>query len=336
MKLMRFIGILIATALLFSLVPVVLAAEDSVTGSFTPANVLPTVTAVDIYTIDTHAMVTNVSPQVYYSVNVTAGDGNTIDDIEEIQVQLFFDAGDADGLPPGAGDSQECGYLTWDRDGGAFEWTIEDNGGTWSWSIVSANCTKPSDFGTATGEWAFIMRADKVATETFPTGDNWDLYAESIDGSGSGNMTSPNEKEMLWYGEISTSATAPFGTVENDSGFADDTNEITDISVTYISNGDFDQKVKSDATWDGASHTAIYDSTGACDDQREFSLKAYDSDVFGSAVQVDTVGVSIDATGTQTDEDGTDVTTNTLWLRIALVFDNDTYSGSIYYIIADR
>jgi hypothetical protein len=30
------------------------------------------------------------------------------------------------------------------------------------------------------------------------------------------------------------------------------------------------------------------------------------------------------------------VTTNTLWLRIALVFDNDTYSGSIYYIIADR
>ncbi len=336
MKLIRVMGILVALALLFNVVPVAWAAEDTVTGSFTPANTLPTVTALNIYTINTKALVTDITPQVYYSVNVTAGDGNTIDDIDVLEVQLYLDIGDVDppSTPWPAGNITACAVLTWDKDGGGGEWTI-DAGGSTTWSIVAANCTKPSNMNGASGEWAFIVRAGKVATETQPTGNNWDLYAESVDGSGSGNI-STRDKEVLWYGEISTGETAPFGVVENDSGFADDTNEITDISVIYTSNGNFDQRVKSDATWAGASFTATFDATGVCNDQQEFSLMAYDSDVFGSAVQVNTVGVSIDATGTQTDEDGTDITVNTLWLRIALVFSNDTYSGNIVYIIADR
>ncbi len=333
MKLIRLIGILMTLALFFSLAPAALAAEDNVTGSFTPTNVLPTVTALNIYTISTKALVTNMSPQVYYSVNITAGDGNTIEDINEIHVQLFFDAGDADPAAPGVGNTTSCAILTWDKDGGANEWTI-DAGAPTTWSIVAANCTKPSNMTAASGEWAFIVRAGKVAAES-PGADNWDMYGEAVDDSGNGDMYT-RDKEMLWYGEISTSATANFGGVDNGSGFADNVNEITNIAVNYIANGDYDQRVKSDATWAGATYTANYDSTGACDDAQEFSLRAYDSDVFGSSVQVNTTGVSIDATGTRTGEAGNDVTTNTLWLRIALVFSNDTYSGNIVYIIADR
>ena len=332
MKLIRLLGVLTVLAVLFSLAPVAMADEDSVAGSFTPTNVLPTVTVLNVYDSG-NSTIANVSPQVYYFVKVTAGDGNTIEDIDQIDVHLFLDAGGTDPASPGSGNVTSCGILTWDKDGGGSEWTV-DAGTSTTWSVVSANCTKPGNMTAASGEWVFVMRVGKVATET-PGGGNWDLYAEAIDGSGSGDMFT-RDKEMLWYGEISTSATAPFGGVDNGSGFADNTNEITDISVTYISNGDFDQQVKSDATWDGTTYTADYDSTGTCDDAQEFSLMAYDSDVFGSAVQVDTTGVSIDATGTQTDEDGVDITTNTLWLKIALVFSNDTYSGNIVYIIADR
>ena len=63
---------------------------------------------------------------------------------------------------------------------------------------------------------------------------------------------------------------------------------------------------------------------------------AFDADTFGSAVQVDTSGVSIDATGTLTAESGNTVATNTLWLKVASLFLVDTYSGNITYIIADR
>jgi hypothetical protein len=335
MKVLKFLGVLISLALLFTLAPVVLAAEDNVTGSFTPLNVLPTVTAVETYSDPGLSSVANsLTPQVYYFVKVTAGDGNTIDDIDQIDVQFYYDSTGSDPLPPGAGDVQECGILTWDKDGGGNEWTIDAGTGT-TWTILTANCTKPSNMTVGSDDWVFVFMAGKVATESVGA-DDWDIFGEASDDSGSGNYTNPTDKEVLWYGEISTSATAPFGGVQNGSGFADDTNEVTDLTVTYICNGAYDQQVKSDTTWDGTTFTADYDSTGTCDDDQEFSLMAYISDTFGSAVQVDTTGVSIDNTGTQTDEDGNDVTTNTLWLKIALVFSNDTYSGNIVYIIADN
>ena len=54
-------------------------------------------------------------------------------------------------------------------------------------------------------------------------------------------------------------------------------------------------------------------------------------------VQVDDVaGVSIDNTGTQTVEAGNTVATNTLWMKLAAVFSEDTYNGNIVYIIADN
>ena len=113
-------------------------------------------------------------------------------------------------------------------------------------------------------------------------------------------------------------------------------NEVGNVSVTYRSNGDYDQKVKSAATWAGGMYTGTLDVTGTCDDAQEFSLRAYDADTFASAVQVDTTGANIDATGTLTAEAGNIVTTNTLWLKVASLFSIDTYSGNITYIIADR
>jgi hypothetical protein len=338
MKLIKVIGILMTLALFFSLVPVALAAEDAVPGSFTPANVAPTVTTLEIYSDNACTTVAhNFAPQSWYYAKLTAGDGNTIDDIDHIDVELYYDVAGSNISAPGVGNMQTCGILTWQKAGDL--WTI-DAGGSTTWEILAANCTRPANMGAASGDWVFVVKPGKVATES-PGADQWDVYSIAVDSctaNGTRYNYDNNNRNMLWYGEVSTSDTANFGTVQNDSGFADNTNEIDNIAVNYIANGDYDQRVKSDASWWNAGHTleAPYDATGACNNQNEFSLMAYDSDVFGSAVQVDTVGVSIDATGTQTDEDGDDILTNTLWLRIALIFSNDTYSGNIVYIIANR
>jgi hypothetical protein len=334
MKVRKVLGILTSLILLISLAPAAMAAEDTVSGSFTPANVTPTVSALEIYS---DAALTSVAdsltPQVMYFIKVTAGDGNTIEDIDQIDVELFYDAGGADPAAPGAPNAQTAANITWDKDGGGSEWVIAAGSPT-SWAITTANCSKPGDMTASSDDWVFAVTLGKVSTESVGAAD-WDLYARASDDSGSGEAYT-RDKEVLWYCEISTSATADFGSVTVGSGFADNTNEVTGVSVNYTSNGDYDQQVKSDATWSGGTYTANYDATGTCGSSQQFSLQAYPSDTFGSAVQVDTTGVSIDATGTITTETGDNVANNTLWLKVASVFSIDTYSGTITYIIADR
>ena len=308
--------------------------EEPISSSFTSANVLPDVTALEVYSDSELTTVANsLTPQVTYYVQVTAGDVNTIDDIDEVEVHLFYDSAGTDPSTPDVANTQSCAILLWDKDGGGSEWTVSAGSPT-TWAIVGGSSVVPSDMSASSDDWVFVVTVGKVASES-PGADDWDVYAAATDGGGSDTLYT-RDKEMLWYGEIATSATAPFGSVALDSGFADDTNEVGSLSVTYTSNGDYDQKAKSDATWTGSLNDATYDATGACSSAQEFSLKAYPSDTFGSAVQVDTSGVSVDATGTQTGETGNAVASNTLWLKVASIFTTDTYSGNVTYIVADR
>jgi hypothetical protein len=323
-----------ALMLLLSLaVPVAFADEDTVDGSFTAANVLPDVTALEVYSdAGLTSTASNLNPYVEYYVKVTAGDLNTIDDIDEIEAQLFYDSAGNDPNAPGSADTQTCAILTWDKDGGS-EWTISAGAGT-TWALTEGDCVKPSDMTASSDYWVFAVTIGKVATES-PGSDDWDVYAKATDAGGNDEMYTV-DKEMMWYGEImANTTTANFGSVTPGTGFTDGINEVDDISMNYIANGDYDQKVKSAASWSGTTYTANFDDSGTCDDDQEFSLMAYDEDTFGSAVQVDTTGVSIDATGTQTAEAGNTVAANALWMKVG-DFQIDTYSGNVTYIIEDR
>ena len=330
------VSVVVSLVLLLGPAQMAYAAEDDVTGSFTTGNVTPDVTVLEIYSdAGLQSSVTNLTPQVMYYIKVTAGDPNTVDDIDEIEVQVFYDATPNDPSAPGGGNTQTAALFLWDKDGGASEWTVSAGAGT-SWAITSGSSVKPSPMTASSDDWVFAVTPGKVATES-PDSDNWDMYAKASDDA-LNNTIYTRDKEMLWYGEIATSATAAFDSVTPGTGFADGTNEVNSISVTYTSNGDYDQKVKSASSWaGGGSYTASYDITGDCSNVQEFSLKAYDDDVFSSAEQVlIATGVSIDANGTITGETGNTVATNTLWLKVAATFGVDTYSGSITYIIADR
>lgn len=326
----------VVLVLLLSLaVPVALGDEnDTVGGTFTADNLGVDVTALQLYSnAGCTEVAANITPQVMCYAKVTVADDNTVDDVDEVVFTLFYDSGGTDPVVPVTPDTQTCAIFTWDKDGGT-EWTVSAGAGA-TWAITSGSCVKPATMTDPSGDWVFAITAGKVAAES-PGTDDWDMHAKASDGGGSDAIYTV-DKEMLWYGEITANTvSAAFGPVVPGSGFDDDENEVGSVSVTYVSNGNYDQLVKSAASWGGVTYTATFDAGGTCTSAQEFSLKAFDADTFLSAVQVDTSGVSIDATGTLTTESGNEVTTNTLWLKAASVFAIDTYSGNITYIIADR
>jgi hypothetical protein len=192
-----------------------------------------------------------------------------------------------------------------------------------------------------TGTWEFYFTVGKVATlGTGGSGeDGWDLFGEVKDEGTPVEGWDDRDLAMDWYGEITVNTgSVNWGSVSPGMDFAEgDPSEEASISVTYLSNGAYDEKVAAEAQWDdGGSNTADLDNAGS-PGQNEFSLKADDTGTLTSAVLVDAVSTytTIDDTGTQTDDDGEDVTTNSLWLKLGTPFVDATYSGTIYYQIAE-
>jgi hypothetical protein len=292
-----------------------------------PVTVPVTVTSVSL--IDT-----SITPQLQYAVTVSVSYAAGLADLDELVLKIFHDSDggtptDAEAMPQIA-DTQNCAIITWTQASDTFVLEPSGAGSTWSIGVSSSPPGLPGDF-------VFVFTPGKVATESAGPA-LWQLWASATtDGGQTASNYDVSPPTMNWYGEIAVNTpSVDWGTVDPGTGFADNINEMGSISLTYISNGDHDRQVRSDVTWTGATNNATFDSTGATENPQEFSLMAYVDDSFGSAVQVDTTGVSIDPTGTQTGEAGDLVANNTLWLKLASVFGIDTYNGDVTYIIADR
>jgi hypothetical protein len=313
-------------ALFLLAAPMAYGAAGDVGGSFAAKNKLPEVTALTA---------PDMTPQQEWTtITVTVEDKNKLIDVQEVHVEVFYDSIPSNPAAPGVANVQTCGILTWARVGG---WSIAPAATTWG--INGTGCSKPVDT-LSSGDWVFSFKVDKVATES-PGADNWDAYAKARDTVGWGTVDRyDRDQEMNWYGEVTAiTANANFGDVDPGTGFSDNVNVVDNISINYISNGAYDEQVKSSAAWAGGTYTANFDATGACGTANQFSLMADDAATYpGGAVQVTLAGALIDDTGAQTNEDGSgggQVTTNTLWLKLADVFNSDTYTGTITYIIVD-
>jgi len=143
---------------------------------------------------------------------------------------------------------------------------------------------------------------------------------------------------MEWYGEVTVNTgSIDWGSVSPGMDFAEgDPSEEAGINITYLANGDYDEKVGASQNWTSASGNATLNTT-ASPSTCEFSLKADDTTTLTSAVNVTAspTYVPIDDTGTQTDDDGEDATTNSLWLKLGTPFTDATYTGTIYYQVAN-
>jgi hypothetical protein len=150
---------------------------------------------------------------------------------------------------------------------------------------------------------------------------------------------------MNWYGEITVNTpSVDWGEVPLGLTFADaDNNPETDISVTYIANGDYDQNINSSATWDytgpPAESVTLREWSSDIlppDADGQFALKANVTPTLGSAIKVVNTPYGTIDTGSITSETGNVESTNALWLSLSETgIAPVTYTGEIHYQIAN-
>ena len=337
-----FMRVVVVAMLLAMLMPVAVFGdtEDTATGTFSNNNV-PSITYVKLYdTGGAPAEVTAMTPQVQYAAWVLVTDADLKADLTTIVVKIYYDS-TTEGTTEAEYDgksaaTQTCAIITWTQSSGVFALTTMA-GTTWALGA----CVEPA---TLADPFKFLFTVGKVATEaTGAVADDWQIAAKVTDDSSQADWEADsNGSTMNWYGEISgVSGTVDWGTVNPGMpiGEGAPSEKTLGVTVNYISNGAYDEKVKTVATWpDVPDNTAdaTLDEDGTDLTANAFSLKADDIATLGSDVFVTAAaGVAIDVTGTQTPEAGDNVATNTLWLQLASTFIKDTYSGTITYIIAD-
>jgi hypothetical protein len=270
----------------------------------------------------------SMTPQMEHAVSVNVSYAGGKAGLETLVLKVYYDSDG--GTPTDAeaegqtADSQNCAIITWTESSDTF--AIEPSSST-TWSL--GTCSSPASLP---GDFTFVFTPGKVAAHT--TGSAvWQIWAKATDDvSQTDTGYDDTPPAMNWYGEVTVDTpSVDWGTVDLGSGFSD--NPQADISVTYICNGTYDQQVKSDGSWSGSGVSITLDAAGS-PGVKEFSMKADDTAVLGSAVLVSTSYVTIDS-GSQTGEAGNTESANTLWLKMgASGIPAVTYNGTIYYQIA--
>jgi len=312
--------VLLMVAFLMLATPAVLADEgtDTTTGKFAIRDTAPQ--GIEIGAPDT------LTPQTDATITVGVVDVDTLADVDKVTVVLYYQANNGTAKPATSGNPQTAAIMTWQRNGTA--WTLDQGGGL-TWVLNQSACVKPDDSLTS-GVWEFSFKPGTAATQTDERNNAaWRIYVEVTSGGTTISKTYDNRIEMNWYGEISVNTDAvDWGTVNAGSGFAADVNKVTNVSVTYISNGAYISQIMAANTWSGATLAA----DGETDQANEFALMANASDRYNGAQLVNENPAAI-GSGTQTAETGTAVTANTLWLKVADSFGKGLYQGTITYLI---
>jgi hypothetical protein len=205
-----------------------------------------------------------------------------------------------------------------------------------TWSITSGSCTKPSNMGLITGTWEFYFTVGKVATEAVGSHPNagWDLFGEVKDEGDPVEAWGNTDLAMEWYGAVTVNnGTAAFGDVA--LGVDDDPS--SPVSVTYISNGEYSEQVKSSSPWTATGGSVALNTSGT-PTGGQFSLKADDDAIETGFAQVLTATfVSIAEDESLTLEAGDLTANNTLWLTLgSSAIPVGTYTGTVYFKIDSR
>jgi hypothetical protein len=282
-------------------------------------NVAPTVGTITISP-------SSMTPQEQWTnITVPVTDSDTLADVNEVYVEVFYDSAGNDPTAPGTADVQTCAILIWTRDGSP-EWDIAPASTTWQ--INTGGCSNASDTLT-TGNWVFSFKVGKVATHS-PGTDDWDIYAKATDSASQTGDNYLRDVEMNWYGEITVeTSNISWGTVT--PGCSNNISPV--VNITYICNGNYNEQVKTSQNWTSALGNVTLNTTGN-PGTGEFSLKADDDDTIEGAVQVLSAEYTTFDTGTQTTESGNLENNNHLWLSLGIGIPVDTYSGTLYFGIA--
>ena len=334
-------AIALAAVLSLLLTPIAYAAEGATSGSFGAASQPPTVTAIEIYTDPgCTIMAPSMTPLTTYYAKVTVSSSSKLKHLQTVRATIYYDS-DGSHPVPGAGDPQTCAILSRTVGDLVLNWTI-DAGGSTTWAITPASCSEPANLNLTLGDWIFAFTPGKVAHEAIPATDDWDAQGWAINKSSQSDDVYVYGKAMDWYGEITvTTPAVNWGPVPLGLTFGGAENPETNISVTYLANGNYYEDVNSSENWTGEVSTEIVtlDAGGGnppfADSQ--FALKGNDVSDNTTWITVTTSYNHINDIGTITSETPSPVTTNTLWLSLSAAgITPDTYDGQIHYQIATR
>jgi parallel beta-helix repeat protein len=310
----------------FSGTPLCLGGAEDTTGHYTVG------AEPDVAVIFTPSyMDPQLEQTVTVHVDVSAG---TLADLSDVTFKLWYDS-DSSTFAAGEFDAavantQTCAVITWN--GSVFSLSA---GSPTTWSLGS--CTAPT-LGSTSGDFVLKFTPGKVATAT-TAGNIWQLAATATSIYGTGFDYDAGGADMNWYGQIilSSASTVDWGVVPLGLDFEDTgASQPVGTVITIISNGYSVLKVKSGATWEGNSNTAILDATGSCVTAQYFALKAAANGALptGSNGLLNTSGVIIAAYMSSFSESGLSYDSATLWLKLASAFNEDIYTGTITFIVS--
>ena len=312
-----------------TVLPAAADSQGQSTGTFTLDNSVPTVTAVTLYNETELGTTTSMDPQIEYAVKIEVTDTNTLDDIEKISVVIRkygYSGSDC---------ATDKATYNWTASGGSGSWGMIGPGGTWNISVSDSK--EPGDFGATTGTWWLHFRPGKVATEA-----TWNITATPTDNAGDGTAYTQTSLSMNWYGELAgVDSSFSFGSValgtsnnaiQNSSGDGD-------VDVTAISNGAYELKSKTSASWTSANDVASVETTGS-PGAGEIYMADNKNDAVGTANAVSTANYATIANyGSETypTADTGDAKAIYVWLSLASEgLRSETYSGTYYLQIADK
>ena len=224
-----FVAILAATAM-----PAMADTDGASTGSFDLGSAAPTVTGVELYNAEHNATVSDLTPTTEFAVKITAGDANTIADIDAITVVIK-----AQGY---AGTTTDVSYNA------TYQWTAS------GWALIGPTATQwtyesgvvPSDMTVMSDDWYVNFKLSEAATSEA----NWDITVTADDGESAGTNSKLNIP-MNFYAEISAVDTSyTFGGVALGASQKQISGD-QDVDVNVTANGNFKLYSKSDATWVG-------------------------------------------------------------------------------------
>ncbi len=266
----RLLTILIVGCLLFTLVPVVVhAASGGVTAHSKGGNTAPTIDVIALVESGSDSEVSAMTPLTACRVKVTAGDINTIDDIQEMEFHIYHSS---DGTQ---WDADELAIFKWDKIAG---WSMNNGSAATTWELVTGGCIEPSDFSGTTGDWYLKFKPGKLARVT--PGQAWHCSAMVRDEATSASGSWGTGASMSAYSEVTFDSA---GIILGDEAAGIEpgtTGYITDPASNYLttqvtSNAAYEMGVMSDATWsDGTSNTIdLSRGMGVPDDPGQFSLE---------------------------------------------------------------
>jgi hypothetical protein len=334
------IAIVLVAILSLLLVPAAYAAPT--TGSFTASAVKPVVDSIAVFSDSGLSIPVNMSagmtPTTEYYAKLTVTCNNKLSYLDTVTATIYYDSAGTHGPPSGGGDTQTLAVFTWHSSG--TTWT-KDSGTPSTWTIETADCVAPALTGKQ-GDWIFAFKPGKVAHQSI-TGTDWDAEGKAT--SKKPETSDPKyytAMAMNFFSEVSITGSVAWNPATLGMKYLDAPNSQVVTKVNYLANGNYDENIKSSATWTGTTMDVTLDESDpagnppAADGQ--FALKADDTATLASAVIVkNSTATAIDNTGTITGESGDDVATNNLWLSLSAAgIAPETYTGQIFYEIANR